>query len=230
MLWRSVFWRALTEGGAALIDQSHDRLGDPFYTASPVATVRQTLKPLRVPLVAGELPYPLCIELRDLGGTDLYAQPLPFGNGQIGYATFVTQAPGGFSESTLALLEGIRPFLARRVELESSYYVTRALLEVYLGKNAARRVLAGQFQRGRGELIEAAIWFSDVRGFTQLSDRTEPSRVIEILDRHFDAVAGAVSDNGGVKFRNSSVMPCSRFFPLGSDPRAACRRVLAAAE
>jgi adenylate cyclase len=227
VLWRSVFWRA--DEGASVIDQSHQRLGDPFYTASPVAVVRQSGMPLRVPLSAGELPYQLCVELRSQGGTDFYAQPLPFANGQVGYVTYVTQAPEGFSRAALDLLEGIRPMLARRVELESSYYVTRALLAVYLGKNAARRVLAGQFQRGQGELIDCAIWFSDIRGFTQLSDRTEAARVVEILDRHFDAVAGAVSDNGGevLKFIGDAVLA---IFPFGSQPELACRRALAAAE
>jgi adenylate cyclase len=227
VLWRSVFWRA--DEGASVIDQPHVRLEDPFYTASPVASVRASGQPLRVRLGPGELPYPLCRELREQGGTDFYAQPLPFTNGQVGYITFVTQAPSGFSDAGLALLESIRPFLARRVELESAYYATRALLEVYLGKNAARRVLAGQFQRGQGEPIDAAIWFSDVRGFTQLSDRTEPTRVIEILDGHFDAIAGAISDHGGevLKFIGDAVLA---IFPFGDEPRSACRRALAAAQ
>src|SRR4029078_7678849 len=88
------------------------------------------------------------------------------------YVSFATRAAEGFSAEALAELEALRPFLARRLELESSYYATRALLDVYLGKNAARRVLAGAFQRGKGELIDAAIWFSDMRGFTAPSDRT----------------------------------------------------------
>jgi adenylate cyclase len=226
VLWRSVLWRA--DGGVAVVDQPHARLEDAFYTASPVAVVRASRAPLRVRLGPGELPFALCTELRDQGGTDFYAQPLPFANGQVGYATFVTDSPAGFDDEAIALLEGTRPFLARRIELESAYYATRALLEVYLGRNAARRVLAGEFQRGRGELIDAAIWFSDVRGFTQLSDRTPPARVVEILDGHFDAIAGAVSDSGGevLKFIGDAVLA---IFPLGADPRDACRRALAAA-
>jgi adenylate cyclase len=226
VLWRSVLWR--TGEGVAVFDQPHARLEDAFYTASPVAVVRQSLVPLRVPLGPGELPFALCTELRDLGATDFYAQPLPFTSGQVSYATFVTDAPAGFSDGAITLFEAIAPYLARRLELESAYYATRALLEVYLGKNAARRVLAGEFQRGRGELIDAAIWFSDVRGFTQLSDRAPPARVIEILDGHFDAIAGAVSDNGGevLKFIGDAVLA---IFPLGDDPRGACRRALSAA-
>ncbi len=227
VLWRSVLWRANED--AVVIDQPHQRLEDPFYTASPIATVRQSRIPLRVPLQVGELPYALCIELRAEGGTDFFALPLPFANGQIGYVTFVTKDAQGFADETLALLEAVAPFLARRIELESAYYATRGLLGVYLGANAARRVLSGQFQRGRGELIDAAIWFSDVRNFTQLSDRIEPARVVEMLDAHFDAVAGAVQDQGGevLKFIGDAVLA---IFPLASDPRGACRRALAAAE
>ncbi len=227
VLWRSVLWRSVE--GAVVIDQPHQRLEDPFYTASPIARVRQSRVPLRIRLSPGELPYALCVELRDEGGTDFYALPLPFANGQVGYITFVTKAIQGFSDATLSLLAAVGPFLARRIELESAYYATRGLLEVYLGPNAARRVLSGQFQRGRGELIDACIWFSDIRNFTQLSDRTEPARVVEMLDAHFDAVAGAVSDRGGevLKFIGDAVLA---IFPLGSDPRAACRHALAAAE
>src|SRR6202042_2751890 len=64
---------------------------------------------------------------------------------------------------------------------------------------------------------------------TQLSDRTAPARVVEILDGHFDAIAGAVSDSGGevLKFIGDAVLA---IFPLGDDPRGACRRALSAAE
>lgn len=227
VLWRSVMWRA--DAPVTVVDQPHERLADSFYTASPIAVVRDTRAALRVRLTAGELPHRLCVELRDEGGTDFYAQPLPFINGQVGYATFVTREPGGFSDEAISLLQELQPFLARRVELESAYYATTALLEVYLGKNAARRVLAGQFQRGQGEQIDAAIWFSDVRGFTELSDSAPPARVIEVLDAHFDALASAIADQGGevLKFIGDAVLA---IFPLADDPRGACRRALAAAQ
>jgi adenylate cyclase len=154
---------------------------------------------------------------------------LPFANGQTSYVSFATKAASGFAEEALNVLEALRPFLARRLELESSYYATRALLDVYLGKNAARRVFAGAFQRGKGELLSAAIWFSDMRDFTALSDRSAPAQVVETLDRYFDAVATAISAGGGevLKFIGDAVLAV---FPLGDDPRAACRSALGAAE
>jgi adenylate cyclase len=227
VLWRTVQWRAA--GGVTVRDQPHARLDDPFYTKSAVAVVRRTGAPVRVRLLPGELPFPICHDLRDEGATDYCVQALPFTNGQVSYVSFATDARDGFSDATLQALESIRPFLARRLELESSYYATRALLEVYLGKNAARRVFAGEFQRGRGELIDAAIWFSDLRGFTALSDRTPPPRVVEILDAYFDAIASAVAAHGGevLKFIGDAVLA---IFPVGDDARAACRHALAAAE
>jgi adenylate cyclase len=227
VLWRTVQWRAGEE--VVVRDQPHERLNDAFYTKSAVAAVRSSLRPVRVRLLPGDLPFPICADLRDAGGTDYYVEPLPFTNDATSYVSFATNAPDGFSSEAMALLESIRPFLARRLELESACYATRALLEVYLGKNAARRVLAGAFQRGRGELVDAAIWFSDMRNFTALADRTPPAQVVQVLDAHFDAIATAVSDHGGevLKFIGDAVLA---IFPIDGDARRACRAALAAAE
>jgi adenylate cyclase len=227
VLWRTVQWR---EGHDVVVrDQAHARLDDAYYTSSAVAVARRDPRPVRVRLGEGALPYPLCVDLRAEGGTDYYVVGLPFANGQTSYVSFATRAREGFSTEALAVFEALRPFLARRLELESSYYATRALLDVYLGKNAARRVFAGAFQRGKGELLSAAIWFSDMRDFTALSDRSAPAQVVQTLDAYFDAVASAVSARGGevLKFIGDAVLAV---FPLGDDARAACRSALAAAE
>ena len=85
------------------------------------------------------------------------------------------------------------------------------------------------FDAGRGELIDAAIWFSDMRDFTARSDRSSPSEMIETLDVYFDAVATAIAEHGGevLKFIGDAVLG---IFPLGDDPRGACRNALAAAD
>jgi adenylate cyclase len=227
VLWRTVQWR---EGHDVVVrDQAHARLDDAYYTSSAVAVARRDSGPIRVRLGEGSLPYPICEDLRAEGGTDYYVVGLPFANGQVSHVSFATRAEAGFPDAALAVFEAIRPYLARRLELESSYHATRALLDVYLGKNAARRVFAGAFQRGKGELLSAAIWFSDMRDFTALSDRSAPAQVVETLDAYFDAVASAVAARGGevLKFIGDAVLAV---FPLGDDARAACRSALAAAE
>ena len=226
VLWRTVQWKA---GSVVVRDQPHARLLERFYTHSAVARARQSGERVRVRLLPGELPYPVAAELREEGGTDYDVEPLAFAGGQRGYVAFATQAEGGFTDEQLAALGELRPFLARRLELESAYRATRALLEVYLGKNASRRVFAGAFQRGAGELIDAAIWFSDMRDFTALSDDRAPGEVIAVLDGYFDAVASAISSRGGevLKFIGDAVLA---IFPVGDDAGSAAARALAAAE
>lgn len=225
LVWRTLQW----DGTVVARDRTHAQLGEAFYRASPVARVREGAGPIRVRLDGDSLPFPICVDLRGQGFSDYYVQALPFANGQVSYVSFASRSPAGFDDGAIEAFAAIAPFLARRLELESAYFATRALLDVYLGRNAGRRVYQGAFQRGRGELVEAAIWFSDMRDFTALSDRRPPAEVIEILDAYFDAVATAISDHGGevLKFIGDAVMA---IFPVGEDPRAACLGALAAAE
>jgi adenylate cyclase len=228
-----VFWRTLQwhePGQIRALERSHDLLLSPFFTTSPVAALRRGTPAIRVRLDPGPLPYPICEDLRGDGGTDYLAQGLVFSNGEISYASWATRDPGGFDDETCAVLEQLAPFLARRVELESAYYATRSLLEVYLGKNAARRVLAGAFRRGEGETIDAAIWFCDLRDFTSTSDSAPPGEVVRMLDAYFDRVSAAIASQGGevLKFVGDAVLA---IFPVSdaNGAQGACRSALAAA-
>jgi adenylate cyclase len=101
---------------------------------------------------------------------------------------------------------------------------------VYLGKNAARRVQAGEFRRGGGELIRAAIWFCDLRGFTAISDQAAPQQVVGVLDAYFDRVATVIGERGGevLKFIGDAILA---IFPVaGSDDAVACQSALLAAQ
>lgn len=114
------------------------------------------------------------------------------------------------------------------MQLIAAQLETQSLLEVYLGKNASRRVLEGAFRRGEGEEIDAAIWFCDMRGFTALSDRTPARQVVAILDAYFEVLAAAVEEQGGeiLKLIGDAMLAV---FPLGADGAAhGCRRALAA--
>jgi class 3 adenylate cyclase len=90
-------------------------------------------------------------------------------------------------------------------------------------------VLADEVQRGRGEQIDAAIWFCDMRGFTALGERRTPEELVAILDAYFDVVGSAIADFGGevLKFIGDAVLA---IFPISGDPRDACGRAIAEAE
>jgi adenylate cyclase len=108
----------------------------------------------------------------------------------------------------------------------------RSLLDVYLGHNAARRVLAGAFRRGGGETIRAAIWSCDLRGFTSMADRLPAAEVVATLDRYFETVCAPIAEGGGevLKLIGDAVLAIFPISPAAGDEAAACRRALAAAK
>ena len=227
VLWRTIQWRE--SDGIKIIDRRYETLQEPFFTDSPVALLMRGAPDIRVRLANEASRFPICIDLARQGGTDYYAQALRFTNGQTSYVSWATRDPGGFKVELLQVLRAIGPSLARRIEIESAYHATRALLEVYLGRNAARRVTEGAFRRGGGELIQSAIWFCDLRDFTSMSDQMTPYDVVAMLDAYFDRVAGAVTTHGGevLKFIGDAVLA---IFPTGVDRAAACRNALEAAK
>jgi len=229
LVWQTVQWTE--ELGVRVVDRNLATLAKDYFQKSPVARLVGGAPPIRVRLdrELDDPVYPICVDLQAQGGTDYFAQGLRRITGDIGYISLTTRAPGGFTDDTIAALLALGPSLAQRIELESAYHATRALLEVYLGRNAGRRVMKGAFRRGGGELIDAAIWFCDLRGFTGLSDQRAPREVVETLDEYFDRVAGAVMERGGevLKFVGDAVLA---IFPTGTDARAACRAALGAAE
>jgi adenylate cyclase len=87
--------------------------------------------------------------------------------------------------------------LALAVKCVSLARIARTLVETYLGRDAGRRVLAGRIQRGIAEPIGAVIWFSDLQGFTHITDTAPPEAIIPLLNDYAEAVIAAIDDRGG---------------------------------
>ncbi len=226
---RAVMWHA--ERGTDVRDGKRELLVTATFLGSPVARVRAGASRIRCRLTGpdADLSFAICEELAADGLTDYAVYPLIFGTGERTYFSFATDAADGFSDEALALFEALLPVLGVRVEVESCNYALSSLLEVYLGRNAASRVLAGSFLRGTGQPIHAAIWFCDMRGFTTMADRLPASEVVRTLDRFFESVAGPIGPHGGevLKFIGDAVLA---IFPVLADGAgAACARALSAA-
>ncbi len=50
--------------------------------------------------------------------------------------------------------------------------------------------------RGNAERIDAVVWFSDLRGFTRITD-TAPEQVISLLNDYSDVIVSAIHEHGG---------------------------------
>ena len=228
VLGHSVQWQRGT--GVSMLSAPHSIVATPSYQGSPVEAIHRGSGPIRCRLdgPAEALPYPQLEELRTQGGTDYFIAPLVFGDGRVSYISVTTDEASGFSDEQLRLFELLLPFLRVRLELESAAFSLRSLLQVYLGRNAAERVLSGQFKRGEGQVLRAAIWYCDLRGFTSLVDHTALEAVIPILDQYFECMARPIAEEGGeiLKFVGDALLAV---FVVGEDEGDACTRAVRAA-
>jgi class 3 adenylate cyclase len=65
------------------------------------------------------------------------------------------------------------------------------------GANTGPKVLTGQIRRGTGMELTAVLWSSDLRGFTERSDRLPSERMITILNALFEAQAAEIRGHDG---------------------------------
>lgn len=61
---------------------------------------------------------------------------------------------------------------------------------------------------GRGEVSDCSILFTDIEGFTAISESLQPEQLIEALNRYFSLIAGPISEYGGVisQFQGDAVL------------------------
>ncbi len=227
---RNIIWTA--SAGSTVIDRPNEIRSTPFYLESPPARIREGTDEIRCRLEGDtpDLRFNVCRDLHQAGYTDYTAMVVPFRDGRRTFVSWATERPGGFRDEDMARLRALVPALALRLELSSVEYAMRSLLDVYLGHNAARRILAGAFRRGGGETIRAAIWSCDLRGFTAMADRLPAAEVVATLDWYFETVCAPIAEGGGevLKFIGDAVLA---IFPAaGGEERGACRRALAAAK
>ena len=226
---RAFFWRPDT--GVKVAEARHDFLQTEEYRNSPVVAVYTLPKPLRRHLADSDCPDDFAVlkDLRAEGATDYVAFPLLFSDGSIHVATWTTQQPGGFTTKQFADLEAIIAPLTRVAEIRALRRTATNLLNTYVGRQAGERILAGEIQRGHVEAIRAAIWLSDMRGFTALSERLPPQELVDLLNRYFDCQVPPILEHGGdvLKFIGDGLLA---IFPLdGDDAGEVCRRALACA-
>jgi adenylate cyclase len=168
------------------------------------------------------------------GATDYLALQTTFGEAhRLGPAdrvltSWLTDAPEGFDEAHLAAIEQLMPPLALAVKAASTYRVANAVIETYLGKDAAGRVLSGTIERGSGETIRAALWFCDLQGFTKLADTTPRDRLLGLMHDYFECMVTAIDEHHGhvLKFMGDGILA---IFNMGDDGKS-CHAALEAAD
>ena len=150
-----------------------------------------------------EKEFPIFPELRAEGMTEYVAIINRFAaEGIVGdmdcvYSSWATDAAAGFRDADVVDLVRLAPLLSLTLKAASLSRIAATLVETYLGRDAGRRVLEGRIARGVAEQIDAAIWFSDLRGYTRIADTAKPAEIIPLLNEYADAIISAIHDYGG---------------------------------
>jgi adenylate cyclase len=225
---RNFIWRPGAEVEIGTVD--FDVLDSPGFVSSPLAIVFTQGNEVRGrDLQNGR--FPIFEELLAEGVTDYFAVPLRFVDGSIHASSWTTKQPGGFSDEQINALRSLIPPLARVIEIISLHRTATILLDTYVGNRAGARILGGQIRRGHTDTMDAAIWLSDLRGFTALSDRLPAETVVEILNRYFDCQVHAIRAHGGevLKFMGDGLLAVFPIDEYVGDVTQVCSRVLEAA-
>jgi adenylate cyclase len=77
----------------------------------------------------------------------------------------------------------------------------------FTNKEIAEKALRGELRLG-GETKQVTVFFSDIRGFTEISEKLEPQEVVEFLNDYMTRMVDCVNKTGGVvdKFIGDAVM------------------------
>jgi adenylate cyclase len=227
---RNFIWRLGAEVEVGSVD--FNILEAPEFRASPLKIV--FTQGLEVRARAGDPEsqrFPIVEDMRAEGVTDYIALPLLFTDGSNHASSWTTKQPGGFTDEQLNALRSLVRPLARLIEIIQWRRTSSLLLDTYVGNRAGERILSGQIRRGHTDSMHAAIWLSDLRGFTALSDRLPPETVVDILNNYFDCQVSAIRTHGGevLKFMGDGLLAVFPIDEYVGDVREVCSQVLEAA-
>jgi adenylate cyclase len=227
---RSFVWRRGAEVETGTV--GFDFLDSPAFQQSPISIVVTDRVEVRAdPFSAASESFPILMDLRAEGVTDYLALPMSFLDRTAHASSWTTTKPGGFSDAEVAAFRSLMPALSRYTEIVSLRRTAAMLLDTYVGNRAGERILGGQIRRGHTDTMHAAIWLSDLRGFTPLSDRLPAETVVDILNDYFDCQVAAIRSQGGevLKFMGDGLLAVFPIAAHGGDRAEVCGRVLQAA-
>jgi adenylate cyclase len=227
---RNFIWKPGAEVEFGTVD--YKILESPDFRTSPLIIVFQQGLEVRARIDdPASKRFPIVEEMRAEGVTDYIAMPLPFINGTVNASSWTTKQPGGFTDEQLAALRQVVTPLARVIEIFSLTRTAASLLDTYVGNRAGERILGGQIRRGHTETMNAAIWLSDLRGFTALSDRLPAETIVDILNNYFDCQVAAIRAHGGevLKYMGDGLLAVFPIDEYVGDAQQVCSRVLEAA-
>ncbi|MEM9862854.1 MAG: adenylate/guanylate cyclase domain-containing protein [Myxococcota bacterium] len=144
------------------------------------------------------------------------AVPLLHGGEVFGIMMLDSQiAANAFTDKDLQLFQNVANQAA--IAIQNSLYaqklekeaVTRERFQRLLSPAIAEQVISGEVEvKKGGELRETTVLFSDIRGFTALSETISPQEVVDMLNDYFELMVEIIFENEGTldKFVGDEIM------------------------
>jgi adenylate cyclase len=204
---RAFRWRADDPEAVEILDYGRTNEGEAAesWRHSPFFHLLQSGgTEMRRHLAAGDpADFPAIAQARDEGATDYLVLVHRFAaEGVIGemdcvYSSWSSDAPDGFGGDGVVALKRLAPFLKLALKSAALARIAGTLAQTYLGRDPGRRVMSGRIVRGVAEKIGAVLWYSDLHGYTQISDNSPPEQIIPLLNDYAEVVVSAVHGHGG---------------------------------
>ncbi|HEY3998024.1 MAG TPA: adenylate/guanylate cyclase domain-containing protein, partial [Candidatus Xenobia bacterium] len=119
--------------------------------------------------------------------------------------------------------------LRQSLEKERWLAIEKSKMGAYIPKHVVDEISRNREQKLAlgGKIVTATILFSDIQGFTRLSENMPPPRLVSFLNEYMTALTRAVEEQGGIvdKFIGDAIMAI--FLPAGADDNQAARAVRA---
>lgn len=224
-------------GSVSLDTYAHGRQERESFQQSPVRAIFESgADEGRYKIQAGSSSdrFPIFVRAAAEGGTDYFLQLTGYDDrtaspaGQEGFLlSWISSAEGGFRDAEIDLLRRLREPLCVELKSLTQKNLVGDILRAYLGGYSADRVYAGQIQRGDGDIIDAVIFYCDLRGSSNLAENYDLNGFLGVLNDYYDVTAGAVIEGGGEVLRyigdaSLAIFPIERY----ADKREACRIAL----
>jgi adenylate cyclase len=158
--------------------------------------------------------FELLDRLKTEGGTDYFAMVTRHADPAVSYrighsvSSWTIDRPGGYSEADLVSLERVAAAFALGYQTRAMHGTIRTLMETYLGRGAATRVMNGNIVRGQADTIDTVIWYSDLVQFTRIADEIERDQLLGLLNDYASPLVESIEEHGGevLKFIGDGIL------------------------
>jgi adenylate cyclase len=169
--------------------------------------------------------FELLDRLKAEGATDYFALVTRHADPAVTYrighsvSSWTIDGPGGYGDADLVSLERVASAFALGYQNRAMHGTIRTLLETYLGRGAAERVMNGNIVRGQADTIDSVIWYSDLVQFTRIADEIEREHLLGLLNDYAAPLVESIEEHGGevLKFVGDGILA---IFPDDGQARA----------